>query len=251
MSEQNLSNDTSKQVDKRWWEFYFVRYFVGSVVGMGVIIFLNTAEGSPLKEKIFPSLANLKDAEANHLVLMAALGLAYCYIASAPILVMHMTRANLDFKRYFFLDWRLLLGGGVTTTLILWFFCALQNTVLWSWQFWSLVFVALVFAFQAMLIGESLFTKFQSIYDYYKNLSRARADTSRVRAEFVESYRHLREHGNSFSIVFLELGFALALGSVKGINVLVLLVIVWIAPACLAWLIGTYLESRLADVPTK
>ena len=43
---------------------------------------------------------------------------------------------------------------------------------------------------------------------YYRGLAKARAKPHESIAEYVQSYRHLREHGNAFVIVGLELVLA-------------------------------------------
>lgn len=250
MSNIDTNNIEPMRTDKRWWEFYFVRYFVGSVIGMGVMIFLNTSENSPLRDRIFSNIVN-KDAVSNNFVLMAALGLAYCYIASAPVLVMHMTRSEMDFKKYFdFNLWRSLTIV-ISTSLVILAFLWGQEIVLWSLKFWELSLAALVIGLQAMMIVDALRTKFDSVFNYYSKISQERAKRSRARAEYIESYRHLREHGNSFLIVLFELMLATTLSAVNNMGHLLLVVFLWILPACMAWFIGSYLESRLSDASVK
>lgn len=87
---------------------------------------------------------------------------------------------------------------------------------------------------------------------FYDQLSERRKE----RPDFVESYRHMREHGNAVSIVVFELLLAFILwslrpvGSVGGNAVLVgravLILAVWITPAALVWLIGSSLERYLS-----
>lgn len=79
---------------------------------------------------------------------------------------------------------------------------------------------------------------------------------------FVESYRHLREHGNAFLIVLFEfwLGFVIlfftnASTATKGIfdsnqaiRNLVVIILLWIFPACIVWFFGNRLENHLAHM---
>jgi hypothetical protein len=58
--------------------------------------------------------------------------------------------------------------------------------------------------------------------------------------ELVETYRHLREHGNAFGIIVLEVLFALVIIHCKLFGI-----IIWILTGVLAWIIGTYLEDKL------
>lgn len=83
----------SNQNDSRWWEFYGIRYAQGTVVGAMFVYFL-FSQNEKLKNILFiPS--DPKDFGMPHLILLAIYGLAYCYIASAPILVMHAGRGFL------------------------------------------------------------------------------------------------------------------------------------------------------------
>src|SRR5262245_9579224 len=81
-------------MDNKWWEYYAVRYFVGTVVGAGIVAFLNAEQTSP-----FANSLNVIVGSPNPGVLgvglLAALGFAFCYIASAPVLTLHATRAHL------------------------------------------------------------------------------------------------------------------------------------------------------------
>jgi hypothetical protein len=71
---------------------------------------------------------------------------------------------------------------------------------------------------------------------------RKRANADKIGEQYVESYRHLREHGNAFFIVFLELllGTALFYSPFPWVALLAL----WIFPAAGVWLFGTLLENR-------
>ncbi|WP_143014482.1 MULTISPECIES: hypothetical protein [unclassified Paenibacillus] len=60
--------------------------------------------------------------------------------------------------------------------------------------------------------------------------------------EYIESYRHLREHGNAFAIISCEIIFALwlILWSFS-----VLAIVIWVSAGSIAWFIGSYLEIRM------
>jgi hypothetical protein len=97
----------------------------------------------------------------------------------------------------------------------------------------------------------------QGTQQFYEQLSVQREK----RPDFVESYRHMREHGNAVSIVVFELLLAFILwslrpvGSVGGNAVLVaragLILAVWITPAALVWLVGSSLERYLSRSKLK
>jgi hypothetical protein len=92
----------------------------------------------------------------------------------------------------------------------------------------------------------------EDTHQFYDRLSKQRTR----KTDFVESYRHMREHGNAVSIVIFELLLAFILWSLKPIpqpggsaipvgRVGVILA-VWLAPSALVWLIGSSLERFLS-----
>lgn len=102
---RRFSRSTSKQPDSdtsavanlgRWWEGYLVRYLVGSLVGsiVLVVLFVEFRHGKNHYLETYVSLARTlfgKDSVAVGLALFVAGGL-YCYLASAPITVIHAGR---------------------------------------------------------------------------------------------------------------------------------------------------------------
>jgi hypothetical protein len=69
---------------------------MGTVVG-GVVFFLLCNTNPALKPMLFDAEAGKIDGPL--LALLAGYGLAYCYIASAPILVLHAGRFLLDISQ--------------------------------------------------------------------------------------------------------------------------------------------------------
>lgn len=82
-------SDPQREDSSRWWEFYAVRYALGTVIG-GVIFFFLCSTNPVLQQLIFG--ANVHTLNAPILILLGAYGLAFCYFASAPVLVLHTTR---------------------------------------------------------------------------------------------------------------------------------------------------------------
>ena len=101
--------DQSKR-DSRWWEFYFVRYFVGTVAGALVILSLAKHTGpligyqTPVPGELQAVVASV--ATVLNVTLLAAAGLAFCYVASSPVLVFHAMRGRFLEKRSWSV-WRL------------------------------------------------------------------------------------------------------------------------------------------------
>jgi len=241
----------------RWWEFYVVRYGMGSVVGAVIFFFLcNT--NPVLRTMLFGAEAGKIDGTL--LGLLAGYGLAYCYIASAPILVLHVCRFLLQ------------MGGGTAqvrrisilmlppllASVIFYFTRSIEGIIL---NFYALIFLlsALILWPQYLAIGIALF-KTKELLKFYQKLANKR---ELAKGGIVDSYKHMREHGNSFSIVLLEIILAMILyvagnfeASSSGemtsneayIIPYVLIIIVWIVPAAFVWLIGTLFEREFSGI---
>ena len=175
----------------RWWEFYLVRYFVGTVVGTIIVLILVFGEGSSIKniiKNIDVLQVGINNFQMVHLWLYAFLGLAYCYIASGPILFLHAIRGIVFSKNN------------------------------------------------------------HNIYEYYKQLAedRAKREKNDQVKEYVESYKHLREHGNAFFIVFMEIFLGVLLFFLPKVAI-ICLIIGWVLLAMSVWFIGTNLERKLNE----
>jgi hypothetical protein len=240
----------------RWWEFYAVRYAMGTVVGAIVFFFLCLAN-PVLKPLLFGTDTGTLDG--TRLTLLAGYGLAYCYIASAPILVFHIGRYLLEVRKTTRTSWwRMLniLAVPLASTAFFYFVvvpgnpkrefftavCALTTLLLWP---------------QYLVIGVTLF-KSKELYVFYQKLANKR---SKATGGITDSYKHMREHGNSFAIVLLEVMLALilyAVGSLWSPAVLVAggkdafvlpylaVVLLWVVPAALVWMVGTLFEREFS-----
>lgn len=158
---------------------------------------------------------------------------------------MHAFRAQIDFgsKRWFTLSSAYFFGS----FLIVFFALLIALPPLSSWRLLAIAFVCLVLAFQSALFLEAIGNRGKLLTSYYLSLSEARAARARQVQEYVESYRHLREHGNAFAIIISELGFALAAISVPSVSLLAVLLVLWVLPAAGVWFVGTVLEAKLAN----
>ena len=100
---------TEQKTEKpsRWWEFYLVRYLLGTMVGSFISYmlfdhFISLGNNSDLKI----TLSKLLDIDkAYSQLFFLGVGFVFCYISSAPILVMHATRMKykdkyIDTKMY-------------------------------------------------------------------------------------------------------------------------------------------------------
>lgn len=254
-----MSDDKTLENGK-WWEFYFVRYFVGTVTGMGLVAFLNFDSNSPLQGKILPNLTDITSLDFAHATVLGAIGLAFCYVSSAPILTMHAFRGMFtsrwsDESRL----WCCKYGNAQIVVLVTIFaVLVFANIQIYDVLFpcdknrglniFSMSGLSLAFGLQLCMIFSSLVAKKNYITEYYQKLSKERTkktDTKKPQKEYIESYKHLREHGNAFFILLFEMVFTLALYSVENPIYSVIILLVWIAPSCFIWVLGTRLELSL------
>src|SRR5690349_4230254 len=77
----------------RWWEQYYVRYFVGTIVGIAVLM-------AVIDHSLFWEFRTLRVTGQSELwkevAALTAAGLAYCYVASVPVLTLHAVRGVFD-----------------------------------------------------------------------------------------------------------------------------------------------------------
>jgi len=247
----------------RWWEFYIVRYFAGTILGMVVVAFLNFDSNSALQGKILPNMKSVSDIDFGHSLVLAAIGLAFCYIASAPVLVLHALRGLFssnfnDSTRVGKLYYGWLYIVSLLSIIIIFgftgyvFFDNLFPTKGANFfSIFSITAFLLVSGLQFHMYLVSLLSNKSYIFNYYKRLAVERAkrqDGASKHDEFIESYKHLREHGNAFFILLMELVLTLILFSVEKPYIALLMALIWIAPACFVWFLGTYLELSVGKL---
>ena len=108
-----------EQANTRWWESYLVRYFLGFIVGSLCVVILanelgvvDRLAGLLVKTMQEKPVAAKPDWTAVILV-VAFLGMGFCYLASTPITVLHAGRygrgAIDSLSRYFWFGWVLAL----------------------------------------------------------------------------------------------------------------------------------------------
>ncbi|MFM5105951.1 hypothetical protein ACRS1R_01880 [Aeromonas dhakensis] len=237
----------------RWWEFYFIRYFVGSVLGSLVVMALAFHPDSLLRNVIFDLLdfktANSLTFKSEHFLVIFSFGIAFCYVSSAPILVMHACRAHFDFQshtnnsiKYWTIRVIILLVPLLVAFLL---FHSEDNKINRIPFFYTYMLTVLL---QLVLIYPVINTKFNTIFEFYKSLSKDRAKESQDRKQFIESYKHLREHGNAFLILFCELVLGGALFSSDSLSGALIVLIFWLSPTIPIWLLGTFLESKIKNI---
>jgi hypothetical protein len=253
----------------KWWEFYLVRYALGTVFGV-VIVNMLVQSGVAIPF----SLSSINDiGKVESYPLLIAYGLAYCYLASAPILVFHASRFAMK-------------TAGVQSSTIAIF--ALSAAVSMGWVgcgfilgipkftkslfflcFLGLFSVSFLLLNQVRALNRAI-RDTSALWKFYKELDANRRNF--LNKELIDSYRHLREHGNAFFVVLLEfiLGLALYVASkvsflppalielcnpkdpycdsvlTAGLIQTIFVVMIWIVPGAMVWAVGCLLEHEFA-----
>lgn len=235
-------------MNNRWWEYYTIRYFVGSVVGAGVVLFLNYSDTSPYSGSL-TSLVNLKDSAFLGISLVAAIGFAFCYLASAPMLTFHATRMHMRIPDHRMKSWLLL-------CVLLVFFTV--GIALIKLPVIPALLVGIILAAQIYLIVHAGISQCKEIEKFYRKLAVARINGESSSSEkyiaavpeYVTSYRHLREHANAYLIIVFEAILAYTLYSLETKSDGFVLMVIWVFPPCTVWGIASVLEARFADDPS-
>lgn len=232
--------------NSRWWEMYLVRYITGSVVGAVIVYIILKKSGIDL----IPCLDEIKNS---NLIVLSALGFAYCYLASAPITLLHATRSLFSKPGGVgisnFLSGVLLSFVGMVFALLAW------GTYQYFLGLAIVVGVILAYVYYSA-INSFRKTKHDGQWHvWYSSLAISREKGSK---EFIESYRHLREHGNAFFIVILEIALAIPLFMIVSlpvememkVAVMLCVTIVWLSTGMVCWMLGNSLEQYLIDTPS-
>jgi len=271
----------SRNDSNRWWENYLVRYLVPSIAGMFAVKWLDENSASTIS--VYLRFLNFDNSSLStgQLIAWFLFGNLFCYVASYPILVFHATRV-LDFKSVKG-DLESYSNNPYALSILLLglaaFFVAIFSQ---CHLFAALVLSILYSSYQIYRIKRAYFSfgkfgfheKYEASpeYAFLSKLSvrRSISETTTVRnadeneevtsereKDLSDSYRHLREHGNSAFIFVLEIILCVlsylvltdegVISSQLGsIGRLTLVWVIWSAPAVLVHLAGQHLERRFS-----
>lgn len=220
---------------------------MGTIIGALIISFLNVDTCSPYLGKLTLG-DNAKEVSFLGVGLVAALGFAFCYVASAPVLILHALRAHIRLST--------LKKNWVSTAFLLIPLLAIGGFLMEDlFPLYIAAITSLIIGLQIMLILLALHTNFSIIELFYRQLATARSAVLPKKdepitpgGEYVTSYRHLREHGNAFAIVVLEGVLGAALYYLPSIKYAIFFIGIWLLPATFAWVLGSVLESRFTSI---
>lgn len=237
--------------NNKWVEKYTLRYAVGTIFGAAIISFetgiVNSNNGFSFE----------------HLWEMApflfAAGFAFSFVASCPLYVLYIARglrlANISQRGLIFLVFIILTFGvsrKILTNFLDEFFISFTGILL-------ILFAVLYFT----IILTSLISLFfiRQNTSYFLRLSEARSESganTQSRVEFIESYREIRENGNAFGIIVMQvvlyLGFCSISCFTEAANNTQCIYIVpfsmiglLVFPGWLGMYLGTNLEKNMVD----
>lgn len=251
MSGDGKKEDSSSQ---RWWEFYGIRYGMGTVTG-GITLFFLFKSNALLKPLLF--MGPEGKLEGSQLTLLAAYGLVYCYISSAPILVLHAGRFILNDRD---VHWTIRSFLLFVLPLIIAFITYIYSVADYNTKMIcaaTACVLSMITALQLIFLIPSLFWH-KRLYEFYVKLASRRAIST---GDLTNSYKHLREHGNSFFIVLLEFALGGVLYTASKYTFIfkdtskddiiiayLLIILLWMMPAVLVWLVGTLFERNFIDL---
>ena len=191
-------------MDKRWWEFYALRYALGSVMGVFILlyIFIHTdiATKFGLEKLAFLIPKDPKDLSFTHLVILGVCGLAYCYLSSAPMLVFHALRVNV-FKssshQSSFGIWWVLVTIGISlviTAFLVYKGYTSSNNLNWWQIICFFILSTLSFSFTATLSIWGIINSNFLIVNFYKKLAKKRQQNLDYVESFIDICESMRMH---------------------------------------------------------
>lgn len=277
----------------RWWENYLVRYLMPSIAGAAIVAWLTDIAGHDLKALLLMELGN-GGLQTPTLLTVFLYGNLFCYIASYPILGFHVTRVidfHGDANSNIFLNGYIstIMLGIIALVLSV---IIIDPLVLKVFPF---IFVTLFSLLQIIRIiyclrrisHSSLSGKESKIFAYTYSLARRRGIAEELtitkqntpdqkdeetgdkfdeesewqkktvwRKEFIDTYRHMREHGNSAFIFVLELilaAFCFCLlkafwqeSAEFKLSAIGILLSLWALPALSVHFLGQHIERRFS-----
>ena len=236
-----------------------------------VSVISNETVKTGILEQYLPmlKLTDGKDFNTASLTVWLLLGTLYCYIASYPILVLHAVRVHLLDKKnispkLFIL---FILLSMICFVLVLVLVLVLRLGLGFGFGL-GFAFVIIFSGFQCYFLYEvTKVTEEGEGYDYMKHLTKAKnpvkTDTETNPGyikDITDSYKHLREHGNTALIILLEILLAFILyfslhfereNKFMDFSIVSIILIIWIFPAALVYFYGHLLERKFSEFDNK
>lgn len=266
----------------RWWENYLVRYLMPSIAGVGILCWLFEIASPDFRNLLFLHAIPTQLNPAT-LTLLILYGNLFCYVASYPILGFHVTRV-LDFE---YAGWkRNWLDGYSWTVAVAGLTLSLATILQGDARIIGVFALTTLFSFvqcrrvfkastrEIPVSGLKTDEPSSKLFGFIYSLSIRRGDiqkvetettksgnesvetthTYRKKKEVMDTYRHMREHGNSAFIFVLEMilaGIFYCVLSVerdapKALSMLGIILAIWAFPSMLIHATGQAVERRFS-----
>jgi len=243
-----------------------------SIAGAIIVLWLTSIAGDKFTKLLLLDHST-ENFDTPTLVLLFLYGNLFCYVASYPILGFHVTRV-LDFKKGGRPN-NLHLNGYLATLMVC--IVSLYSAYCFS-NLWYLPYyiVSIFLVFQLIRYFISLRTDQipnSQLFAFTHSLAKERADDENAnkenelvrkrgeehawRKEYIDTYRHMREHGNSAFIFVLEITLATLCYCVLNafsieepeykLSAIGILFLMWAIPAMGVHYLGQYLERSFVE----
>lgn len=205
----------------RFWEYYLIRYLAGTIFGVAIIAYLLVNYSDKIGDRFYNNKnhTNIRDVVISYLF-----DTTYYFNAPFPekfrldnneVILISSEKDNMSNN-----DSRTIRKNEVNVLSMI-----ILSVVGFLYMYISSALVLFFHTFRFVLLYLIKGGRKSSLYEFYLILSRTRArgkEEVRIQGtnkgeggywinEYVESYRHLREHGNAFGILLSELLFAIFL----------------------------------------
>ena len=222
----------------RWWESYLVRYLAGNIFAVLCFFYVvwfhsdivleklkleNCQKGELLSAVLSFVCAKDKEINAVNLFVVFVFGFLYMYIASIPIFFAHAVRGLFYKTNNMFFAFFGLVGFAISFKMGLFNIIFFLGIVLFALSFCSV-----------------------NISSYIENIACKRKQVNNGKSyysdEYITTYKHLREHGNAYGIILMEIIFTYCLIEFK---FSLWFFIAWICFGFYGWFLGQYLEFKM------
>jgi hypothetical protein len=265
----------AKSETTRWWENYLPRYLMPSIAGVVIVNWLCSYGGDGFRSLLALPIGG-RPLDSTSLILLLLYGNLFCYVASYPALVFHATRV-MDFPEG---KWIPRPFDGYILTLVVTACAFLFHLVPPECRYWPAFVTACLVAFvQLLRLWIAVSHRFSveghedPVTDHYfyayilahrrvsaQEKPKSETEEKKWREEFVETYRHMREHGHSAYIFILEFVLATLTYCVitkpgqtatHQLGAVGLLLAVWSFPSVFVHLLAQHLERRFSRYDFK
>jgi hypothetical protein len=192
-----------------------------------------------------------------NIFVLGVFGFLYMYISSIPIYFVHITRGALParfvrpliFVFLFFITWFLIdefcskCSETITKLLMV---VTVVGPELMVFLFFEVILLNIYLYLRKSTFKRDAILNAMSVCEKGK-LTQAFEECglkAGFSSEYITSYKHMREHGNAFSVILMEILFAWLL---IRFDFSLLFFISWLGLGAFGWFLGSYLEFKMVD----